>query len=72
MTRIKFTIPDKLKTKITVYDILGKEVRTLVDSKLNPGSHEVDFDGDNLPSGVYFYKLETESFTQTKKMILIK
>lgn len=72
MTKIKFDLPSSLNTKITVYDILGKEVKTLINGKLNPGAHEVDFDGSNLPSGVYFYKLETESFTETKKMVLIK
>jgi uncharacterized delta-60 repeat protein len=72
MTKIKFNIPSSVNTKITVYDILGKEIKILVNAKLNPGSHEVDFDGTNLPSGVYFYKLETEAFTETKKMMLIK
>lgn len=72
MARIKFEIPGKLKTKITIIDILGNEVKTLVDSKLNPGSHEIEFDGANLPSGVYFYRLETEGVRETKKMILIK
>lgn len=72
MARIKFKIPDKLKTKITVVDILGKEVQTLVDSKLNPGSHEIEFDGANLPSGVYFYRLETEGIRETKKIEIIK
>ncbi len=72
MTKIKFDIPNSLSTKITVYDILGKEVKTLINDKLNPGTYEVDFDGANLPSGVYFYKLETEAFSETKKMVLIK
>ena len=72
MARIKFEIPGKLKTKITIIDILGNEVKTLVDSKLNPGSHEIEFDGGNLPAGVYFYRLETECVRETKKMILIK
>lgn len=72
MTKIKFDIPNSLNTKITVYDILGKEIKILVNAKLNPGSYEVDFDGTNLPSGVYFYKLETEAFSETKKMILTK
>ncbi len=71
MARIKFNIPDKLKTKITVFDILGNEVRTLVDSKLNPGSHEIEFDGTKLPTGVYFYRLETEGIRETKKILLI-
>ena len=67
MARIKFEIPGKLKTKITIIDILGNEVKTLVDSKLNPGSHEIEFDGGNLPAGIYFYRLEAEGVRETKK-----
>ncbi len=72
MTKIKFDIPGLLNTKVVVYDILGKEVATLVNSKLNPGTYEVDFDAKDLPGGVYFYRLETESFTETKKMLIVK
>jgi hypothetical protein len=59
-------------TVLTVFDALGKEIQVLVNQQLAPGTYEVDFDGGNLPSGVYYYKLESESFSQTKKMVLIK
>jgi len=57
---------------LKVYDALGKEVATLVNQKQNAGSYEVDFNGEELPSGVYFYKLETKNFSETKRMILLK
>jgi hypothetical protein len=59
-------------TKLVIYDILGREIKTLVNEQLKPGTYEVDFDGTDLPSGVYFYKLITEGFIETKKMILLK
>jgi hypothetical protein len=76
-TKIKFEIPSNVKSetsnvKIIIYDILGKEVATLVNDRLQPGTYEVEFDGSNYPSGVYFYKLITNSFNQTKRMVLIK
>ena len=58
--------------KLIVYDIQGKEVTTLVNEKLSAGSYEVEWDGTGYPSGVYFYKLETEDFIDTKKMVLLK
>jgi len=71
-TKIKFDLIKSGLVKLTVYDILGKEVATLVNENLSPGSYESDFDGSNLPSGVYFYRIETNEFTQVKKMILNK
>jgi photosystem II stability/assembly factor-like uncharacterized protein len=59
-------------TTLKIYDILGKEVTTLVNEKQSPGTYEVNFDASSLPSGIYFYKLITGDFTETKKMILIK
>jgi hypothetical protein len=58
--------------KLTIFDILGREVTALVNETLNPGKYEVEFDGTNFPSGVYFYKLETEYYTNTKRMVLVK
>jgi hypothetical protein len=55
-----------------VYDILGREIATLVNEKLNPGKYEVDFDGANLSSGIYFYQLRSGDFIQSKKMVLLK
>jgi hypothetical protein len=71
-TNIKFNIPKRDNVTLKVYDLLGKEVATLVNEKLQAGTYEVKFDGSNLPSGIYFYKLESESFRETKRMILIK
>ncbi len=71
-TIIRFKIKDSRFVTLKIYDINGKEVLTLVNGKLNPGTYEVDFDGSNLASGVYFYKIVTQSFSDTKKMALIK
>ncbi len=78
-TTIKFTIPSvetpyraSLQTKLIVYDILGREVKTLINKQLQPGEYEVQFDGSNLPSGVYFYRLNAGEFSDSKKMFLIK
>lgn len=57
---------------IKVFDALGKEVTTLVNEKQNAGSYSVEFSGEGLPSGVYFYKLETTDFVDTKRMVLLK
>lgn len=60
------------KVKLKVYDILGKEVATLVNEKLDAGSYEVKFDASGLPSGIYYYRMETDNFADTKKMIILK
>ena len=57
---------------LKIYDILGKEVTTLVNEKQSPGTYEVSWDGSSYPSGVYFYKLMAGDFTETKKMLMIK
>ena len=57
---------------LKVYDVLGNEVATLVDEYRNTGNYSVEFDGSNLPSGIYFYQLKAGSYVETKKMILIK
>lgn len=71
-TKISFSIPVESVTLLIVYDISGREVKRLVDESLSAGIHEVNFNGEFLSSGVYFYKLVTPGFTQSKKMILIK
>jgi len=58
--------------KIVVYDVMGREVQTLVNESLKPGKYEATFDGSSLNSGVYFYKISAGDFSQTKKMLLIK
>jgi flagellar hook assembly protein FlgD len=57
---------------IKIYDILGREVSTLVNEQLKPGTYEVNWDGSNFASGIYFYSLQTGKFSETKKMILMK
>ena len=70
-TNIRFEIPRTSLVKLIVYDILGKEITTLVNEKLSAGSYEVSWDGSGYPSGVYFYKLITDEFSSVKKMILL-
>ena len=57
---------------LKVFDVLGKEVATLINDVKPAGSYEVQFDASNLPSSIYFYKLSTDTFTETKKMVLIR
>ena len=71
-TNIEFSIPKQAKVKIIVYDSQGKEVDNLLNQSLSAGSYRVDFDGTNFASGIYFYKLVTDDFMQTKSMVLLK
>ena len=71
-TNMKFDIPKSSFVKMVIYNALGKEVATLVNEKLYAGSYEVDWNGSGYPSGVYFYKLETDDFVNVKKMLMIK
>jgi len=71
-TSIYFSIPVSSNVKITVRDITGKEVLTLVDEYINTGTYKFDFSGDNISSGTYFYMMQAGEFTNVKKMVLIK
>ncbi len=71
-TIISYSIPSTQKVKLTVYDILGKKVKDLVDEKQKQGIYKVPFNGINLSSGVYIYVLKTPSKIITKRMLLIK
>lgn len=71
-TKIKFYIPERTFVKLKVFDLLGNEVESLVNEEKDIGYHEIDFDGSGLPSGVYFYTLQTSEFIQTKKMVLLR
>lgn len=71
-TAIKYSIPQNQKVTLIVYDVLGVEVRTLVNEEKSAGYYEVNFDAANLASGVYYYKLQTGNFVETKKMILLR
>jgi photosystem II stability/assembly factor-like uncharacterized protein len=72
-TNIRYKIPKNSFVILKVYNILGKEIATLVNEKLSPGEYESTFDGGNLPSGVYFYSLYADGVRiDTKKMVLLK
>lgn len=72
MTKIKFSLPKSEIVQIKVYNILGKEIQTLLNEYKKAGTYEVDFDASNLPSGVYFYRMISGSYSETKKMILLR
>lgn len=75
ITKIKFTIPvgnDNVRSLLKIYDVLGNDVTTLVDDVKPHGTYEVEFDGSNLSSGVYFYQLISQNFSETKKLLLLK
>ncbi|NNG26515.1 MAG: T9SS type A sorting domain-containing protein [Ignavibacteriaceae bacterium] len=71
-TTIKYQIPELNFVTLKVYDVLGNEIATLVNEEISIGIYEITFDASNLPSGIYFYRLQAGDFIQTKKMILMK
>jgi hypothetical protein len=71
-TVIKYSIPVDGYVTLAVYNLLGEKVASLVNDNLKAGGHEVSFDASNLSSGVYFYRLESGSFTSVKKLMLLK
>jgi ligand-binding sensor domain-containing protein len=71
-TTIEFDIPEKTNVKLVIYDILGREIETLIDKELEPGKYKLNFTATNLPSGVYFYLIRAGNFVKVKKMTLIK
>ncbi|RPI15436.1 MAG: T9SS C-terminal target domain-containing protein [Ignavibacteriae bacterium] len=71
-TNIKFGLPLSSFVTLKVYDALGRELITLINEKLASGEYDIEWNSENNPSGIYFYRFETPEFTQTKKMILIK
>jgi len=72
VTTICFQCPVSGNVSLKIFDILGKEVATLVNESLQPGTYEVKFDGSGLSSGVYFYRMQTKDYIETKLMILVK
>jgi len=71
-TRIRFDLPKNVNVKLTIYDMLGREIETIVNEHLNAGRYEVVFDASKYTSGVYYYRLNAGEFVETKKMILVK
>jgi hypothetical protein len=71
-TNIEFDIAESQNVKISIYDILGVEKEILLNAYMNAGKHKIVFDGLNYSSGVYLYKIVTDNYSQTKKLLLLK
>ena len=71
-TTIKYQLPNASYVNLTVYDVLGRQVSTLVNERRDAGVHEVKFDAAGLASGVYFYRLTAGSYVDTKKLLLVR
>jgi Secretion system C-terminal sorting domain/Beta-propeller repeat len=71
-TKIRFSIPELQLTTLKIYDILGREVVTLLNKEKPAGTYEVEFNATNLPSGIYFYRIQAGSYIKTRKMVLLK
>ena len=71
-TKIKYSIPQKAKVKLTVYDLLGREVAVLLNEEKLRGKYEVSFDAGSLSSGFYFYRIQASAFNFVRKMLLLK
>ena len=71
-TKINFSIPKSSFVTLKIYDVLGKEVANLVNEQLSAGTYNYNFDASRLTSGIYFYRIQSNDFVETKKMILIK
>jgi len=72
VTNINYDVPKNAHVKLVVYDLLGKEIKTLVNENKTEGKYTISFNGMNLPSGVYLYRLETDNFVSVKKMLMVK
>jgi hypothetical protein len=76
-TTIRFSLPRRAQVRLIIYDVLGNEIVTLKNQEMMPGTHEViwaakDVRGLAVPSGVYFYRFQTNGYTQIRKMLLIR
>ena len=71
-TTIQFALPKRSAVTLKLFDILGREVATLVDEELQAGEYKVIFEAEALPSGVYFYRIQTEGLVKTRKLTLLK
>ncbi len=72
VTIISYQLPESGFVTLKIYDILGNEVEILINEEKPAGSYDITFDASNLPSGIYYYKLTSGSFVETKKMVLLK
>jgi hypothetical protein len=71
-TTIKYCVPEKMKIRLEVFDVDGNKLETLIDTVHEPGTYKIDFNSNKLENGEYLYKLESENYFETKKMVLMK
>ncbi len=71
-TNISYSIAHSAFVMLKIYDVLGKEVASLVNEEKSPGTHTINFNAQNLSSGVYYYRIKAGSFSETRKMILLR
>ena len=71
-TKIRFAVPEKSHVKLTLFDVLGRELSVIFDDELNPGVKEIDLNGSNLPSGVYLVRMDANDYQKTLKISLLK
>ena len=71
-TTLRYTVPTRNMVLLKVYNMLGQEVKTLVDAEFEAGTYSVSFDASDLPSGVYIYRLSAGTFVETKRMVLLR
>ncbi len=72
ITTIKYNLPKASEVALTIYDVLGREIITIVNGQQQPGIYEVKCDASNVSSGIYFYQLKTNDYVNTKKMLLLR
>ncbi len=72
VTTIRFNIANAGFVKLSVYNILGKEIETIVNESMSEGTYETKWDASSYPGGVYFYRLETDGYSETRKLVLLK
>jgi len=71
-TLIKYSVPENGFVKLSVYNLVGEEVKLLISGQVDAGFYEIEFDATSLPSGIYFYKLQAGNYVETKKMVLLR
>jgi plastocyanin len=71
-TKIRYDLPQNSHVSVTVFNILGVEIATLINGEESAGQHEINFNAENLPSGIYLYRIQAGTYVQTKKMSLMK
>ena len=71
-TTINFSIPVSARVTLKIFDVLGREVKTLVDKEMNPGNYSVHWNAGNFASGIYLYRLKADNYMQTRKLVLLK